>query len=218
MRPDVALKVGANNTVPARRYTDHVQKSQPQCPDPVLVTRVGLRIPSELTYDGWEQAGRRIAEVMDSSAWCLGDWLLFGLARYKDRYRRACETVGLDYQTIRNYVWVARRFEIQRRRPRLSFQHHAEVAALPDSEQDHWLDQAQQGEWSKNELRRRIRNTACGKSGSPSVAVMRRFSIQAEQIERWRTAAELSASSLESWIVSCLDAQAAAILEQQASA
>jgi hypothetical protein len=211
MRPDVALKV-------ARPYRDQFQKSQPQCSDPVLVTRVGLRIPSELTYDGWEQAGRRIAEVMDSSAWCLGDWLLFGQAQYKDRYRRACETVGLDYQTIRNYVWVARRFEIRRRRPKLSFQHHAEVAALPDSEQDHWLDRAQQGEWSKNELRRRIRNTAYGESGSPPVAVMRRLSIRAEQIERWRTAAELSASSLESWIVSCLDAQAAAILEQQASA
>ena len=41
----------------------------------------------------------------------------------------------LDYQTLRNYAWVARRFAMSRRRDTLSFGHHAEVPALPEPEQ-----------------------------------------------------------------------------------
>ncbi|MFI9643389.1 LmbU family transcriptional regulator [Micromonospora sp. NPDC051925] len=180
------------------------------------MTRVGLQIPPELTYDGWEQAGKRIADVVDSSAWCLGDWLLYGQDRYSDRYRRAVEAVGLDYQTIRNYVWVARRFGLARRRSTLSFQHHAEVAALPDAEQDRWLDLAEQGQWSRNELRRQVRAAArgLGTDKLPAAGVPR-LEVQQERIERWRTAAELSERSLESWMLSCLDAQAEAVLSQQ---
>jgi hypothetical protein len=41
-----------------------------------------------------------------------------------------------------NYAWVARRFAMSRRRDTLSFGHHAEVAALPEPEQDFWLREA----------------------------------------------------------------------------
>lgn len=184
--------------------------------DPVLVTRVGLQIPPALNYDKWEEAGRRIAEVVDSSAWCLGDWLLYGQTRYSGRYRQAVEAVGLEYQTIRNYVWVARRFELSRRRTTLSFQHHAEVAALSDSEQDCWLDQAERFGWSRNELRRQVR-AAASRLAPDRLAVQATplLTLQPERVERWRAAAALSKSSLEHWMVSCLDAQAAAVLGQQ---
>ena len=94
--------------------------------------------------------------IADSSAWCLGDWVVFGASRYSDRYLRAIEQAGLEYQTLRNYAWVARRFESSRRREALSFQHHAEVASLPEPEQDLWLQRADAAQWSKTELRRRI--------------------------------------------------------------
>jgi hypothetical protein len=41
---------------------------------------------------------------------------------------------GLDYQTLRNYAAVARRFELSRRRDNLSFHHHAELCALSESQ------------------------------------------------------------------------------------
>jgi hypothetical protein len=44
-----------------------------------------------------------------------------------------------------NYAWVARRFELSRRRDTLTFGHHAELAALREPEQGSWLDQAQTG-------------------------------------------------------------------------
>lgn len=62
--------------------------------------------------------------------------------KYGRRCRGAIAVTGLDYQTLRNYAVVARRFDLSRRRDSLSCQHHAEVCALSDSEQDRWLDLA----------------------------------------------------------------------------
>src|SRR6266536_1438757 len=60
----------------------------------------------------------------------MGAWLAHGQAAYRSRYRTAIEQTGLDYQTLRNYAWVAGRFELSRRRDTLSFGRHAEAAAL----------------------------------------------------------------------------------------
>lgn len=77
--------------------------------------------------------------------------------RFSDLHLRAIEACGLDYQTLRNYAWVARKFELDRRRETLSFQHHAEVSSVAPGEQDKWLDPAEEFNWSRNELRRNIR-------------------------------------------------------------
>ncbi len=53
---------------------------------------------------------------------------MFGERRFGTRYRSAIEATDLDYQTLRNYAWVARNVDAGRRREELSFQHHAEVA------------------------------------------------------------------------------------------
>lgn len=170
----------------------------------VLVTRVGLQIPAAVSYDTWESAGRRISAVANSSAWCLGDWLVYGQWRYTDRYRRAVDAVGLDYQTLRNYAWVARRFEVSRRRDTLSFNHHAEVASLLPHEQDYWLNQAQELGWSRNQLRANVR---AAREKEPAAAKTASVGIQLtpERIARYRAAAERSDSSLESWMVDRLD-------------
>lgn len=183
----------------------------------VLVTRVGLRIPAVLNYDTWERAGLHIARVADSSAWCLGDWIIYGQTRYSDRYRRAVEAAGLDYQTIRNYAWVARRFDLSRRREALSFQHHAEVAALPEEQQDQWLDRAERHEWSRNELRRNVRGAQRQKKADTrrDAGVLSRITPEAERVERWRTAAERSGASLEDWICTRLDLAASLVLQAQ---
>jgi hypothetical protein len=72
---------------------------------------------------------------------------------YGRRYKEAVAATGLDYQTLRNYAVVARRFELSRRPDNLPFQYHAEVGSLSDYEQDHWLDLGAAGRhWSRNEL------------------------------------------------------------------
>jgi hypothetical protein len=181
-------------------------------PVPVLVTRVGLQIPQDLTYEGWERAGRRLTDVMDSSAWCLGDWVVHGEKHYADRYRRAVDAVGLEYQTIRNYAWVARRFERSRRRTALSFQHHAEVARLGDEEQELWLGRAEELKWSRNELRRNIKAVRSGVGSPPEKVSLPRIEADHNRVERWRAAAECTDDNLGQWIIASLDAAAAAVL------
>src|SRR5215207_7208217 len=116
-----------------------------------------LELHAAMSFDEWAAVGQRIARIASGVAWALGDWLLFGQCRFATRYRSALELSGLDYQTLRNYAWVARHVEPGRRREELSFQHHAEVASLPAPEQDLWLQRALTHGWSRNELRRRLR-------------------------------------------------------------
>jgi hypothetical protein len=179
----------------------------------ILTTRVGLRIPEALTFERWQNVGSQISRIVDSSSWCLGDWLVYGQEEFSDRYLRAIEACGLDYQTLRNYAWVARKFELSRRRETLSFQHHAEVSSLPPCEQDKWLDLADEFNWSRNELRRNIRShrQRDGKSEPPEDCLPK-LSAPAERVQRWRKAAELSGDKFEQWVLRALDEAALASL------
>lgn len=117
----------------------------------------GLRLPHKFPFEMWLAVGRRLSAAANSSAWCLGDWLVYGEDIFPGRYREAIEQTSLDYKTLRNYAWVTRRFPMSRRRDTLSFGHHAEVAALPRPEQDYWLRKADELGWSRNQLRREVR-------------------------------------------------------------
>lgn len=180
----------------------------------VMLTRVGLRLPERLTFENWERAGRQLAGIVDSSAWCLGDWLVFGKERYTDRYQRALRGAGLNYQTLRNYAWVARRFPIERRRAELSFQHHAEVASLPVEEQDMWLDRAQDASWSTKQLRINMRERRDdAPTGPVRTSVIPRIQVTDRLLVRWRQAADQSGVQFDSWVVRVLDDAAARALD-----
>lgn len=174
--------------------------------DQILTTRTGLLLPEGLTFDAWQRAGVQISRVSDTFAWCLGDWLNFGRQRFADRYRRTVDAVGLDYQTLRNYASVSRRVPMARRRSKLSFQHHAEVAAMPELEQERWLTRAEENAWSRNQLRRQIRASRLGGGGkelmTPPVLKM---AIPPARMERWQQAAARSNSQFEVWVADALD-------------
>src|SRR5689334_13537181 len=83
----------SSTTATIRPISGDPRRSPAPKSDPILTTRVGLRIPDGVTFDGWERAGTHLSRIIDSSAWCLGDWLVFGQRRYQDRYRRAVDAV-----------------------------------------------------------------------------------------------------------------------------
>jgi hypothetical protein len=114
---------------------------------PVRSTVTGARFDPRLAFDDWKGFGTRLGTYANASAWWLGDWLTFGRDKYGRRYKEGVAATGLEYQTLRNYTAVARRFEPARRRRELTFQHHAEVSALSDAEQDEWLARAFAGGW-----------------------------------------------------------------------
>ncbi|MEU9169208.1 LmbU family transcriptional regulator [Streptomyces sp. NPDC048420] len=169
-------------------------------------------MPPDLSFADWASAGRKLARIADATCWCLGDWLAHGQTRFRGRYQRAAEEVGLNSQTLRNYAWLARKFSHDRRRPALSLQHHAEVAPLPVPEQDHWLRLAEERSWSRNELRRRIRTTrTAGTPGKPAPDSAARpgrlppLPVTVEEVTRWHSAAEQRATDLSTWMVQTLN-------------
>jgi hypothetical protein len=140
--------------------------------DEATVQKSGMSFPQNLSERAWERIGSNLRELTNSSAWWLADWLIFGEATYGwRRYREAIERTGLDYQTLRNYAWVARRFEHHRRRDTLSFAHHAEVTRLSPPEQDYWLRNAEQRKWSRNELRRAVRASLAEQSAAADISL-----------------------------------------------
>ena len=188
------------------------QNSLPQLDRKVIATNVGLRFPGSLTYEEWEHAGYNVARIASSSRWFIGDWVVCGQSRYESRYRDAIEMVGLDYQTIRNYAWVARRFDLARRREGLSFQHHAEVASLPENEQDYWLACAEEHGWSRNHLRKQVHRSRVDASRETESDVVQPVKVNRDRVARWLRAAEHTGDDLESWIIACLDSAADDVL------
>lgn len=179
-----------------------------------VATRVratGLELSAGMSFDEWAILGHRIARVHSGSAWALGDWLLYGERSFGDRYRSAVDATNLDYQTLRNYAWVARSFESARRREGLSFQHHAEVAALSETEQDLWLHRAETERWSRNELRRRlgVHRMARTAAGEPEPVIVR-VEVPSDAAERWREAAAVARQDVAEWLRSVADAAAEA--------
>jgi hypothetical protein len=186
--------------------------------DRVLLPGTGLSLPPRLNFERWLGIGKMLSATHTSSAWCLGDWLVYGETAFNGRYREAIEETSLDYQTLRNYAWVARRFELSRRRDNLSFGHHAEVAALPETEQDFWLRKAEDHGWSRNELRKQVHFSLDARGGAvapdddapdrhlPSADLERlQLKVTPEQLELCRAAADKAGVSVEIWAVNALD-------------
>jgi|HubBroStandDraft_6_1064221.scaffolds.fasta_scaffold128964_3 hypothetical protein len=179
-----------------------------------VTRRVGLQLAPALPYASWAGLGMQLSLIADSSAWWLGDWLVYGEIHFADRYQRAMTNSSLCYQTLRNYAWVARRFPMSRRRDSLSFQHHVEVARLPEKEQDEWLDRAQAGSWSRNRLRREIRaGRAAGQAPSGPAPAVLRVSIAPDRWSRWDEAATFANQSLAEWAARVLDDAAGSTLD-----
>ncbi|WP_063753646.1 LmbU family transcriptional regulator [Kutzneria sp. 744] len=170
----------------------------------ILTTKNGLHIPEGLSFSEWKVAGRRLSGILDSSCWWLGDWLVFGKEQYSDRYQRGVEAVNLSYQTLRNYAWVARRFPLERRRAQLSFQHHSEIASLPDDEQEQWLDEAEARSWTTKQLRSAVR-MAQHNGLSEGDASMKQLAVPGSRVKCWRQAAERAGVAFEQWVLSTLD-------------
>ncbi|WP_229909808.1 LmbU family transcriptional regulator [Streptomyces flavofungini] len=187
----------------------------------VLTTKVGLQMPAGLTFEDWERAGRQLSGIVNSSSWWLGDWLVYGKDHYTDRYQRGIRAAGLQYQTLRNYAWVSRRFDFSRRRAALSFQHHAELASLPIDEQELWLDRAEQMQWTTKQLRSAIRvaREDEARDGNQTPETMRRLAVPGSRLQWWHKAAEQSGIDFEQWVLATLDnAAERALVEDEAAA
>lgn len=127
----------------------------------VVVLPNGLVFADDVTFDEWEKLGRVLALIDGACHWWIGDWWNRGERHYGEMASQALanDGTGFNYGTLRNDKWVSSRLELSRRRDNLSFAHHQDVAPLPPSEQDQWLDVAEARHWSRNELRKAIQDS-----------------------------------------------------------
>jgi hypothetical protein len=173
-------------------------------------TRTGLKLTDGLSFESWSRIGQQVSTFADASAWWIGDWLVYGQKAFPGRYRAAVAGTGFSYQTLRNYAWVASQFPLYRRRDTLSFGHHAEVASLPEPDQEMWLLRAVAHRWSRNTLRSRLRSANRCHADCTPIAI----ALQVEELrhERWRAAAIARGRPLDEWITAVVDEAAAAAL------
>jgi hypothetical protein len=207
--PRVSVRVAkepAADSPPQRREPFKVRGAVP--------SRIGMRFDARLPFEDWQRLGKHLSMHANASIWWLGDWVAFGKEKYGRRYRRAVAITGLDYQTLRNYAVVARRFEMSRRRDKLSFQHHAAVCALPEEEQDRWLERAEACGWTRNQLRRRLRAEQAGTSSEGRDPELLRLLVEPLRKRRWCEAAAKTGCELDVWIIRALDHEADAELAE----
>lgn len=121
------------------------------------VTPVAWQAKHALSLSQWVADGQRLGAIGRGVNWWIGDWLRFGNHKFGERYARASRITGYDVQTLMNMVYVATRFDAARRRDKLSWSHHAELAALDEAAQDEWLTRAENERLSVRDLRAELR-------------------------------------------------------------
>lgn len=125
---------------------------------PFKLTPRGLLVTGEPSYEEWQSFGRFLTQTAARVNIWLGDWLNYGESRWGDMYTQAIELTGLDYQTLANAKWVAGKVDFSRRREKLCFATHAEVASLPPAEADAILARAESESLSQKEVRAIVRD------------------------------------------------------------
>jgi hypothetical protein len=121
-----------------------------------------------MEFSDWVAAGRRFGELGRGSSWWIGDWLLFGTAKFGERYVEASKITGYDPKTLRNLRYVASRFDLSLRRDELNWSHHALLVGLERDEQIYWLDRACADRLSVEDLRGELRAARRGHFGDPA--------------------------------------------------
>jgi len=128
------------------------------------IKKAGLIFDKGITFNEWENIGRLLNQIEGSTQWWIGDWLNHGELKWGEKYKEAEEKTDFDYGYMRNLKLVSKNIELSRRRDKLSFAHHQEVAPFEPGEQDYWLDEAEKNNWTRKELRQQIRESKIEKA------------------------------------------------------
>lgn len=122
-----------------------------------VLSPIGLIITDAASQLEWQAIGKVLKRIDSGIQWMLGDWMLYGERSWGSMYQHIAKETGFEVGTLRNCVWLARRFELSLRRDNLSYGHHKLVAKLSDREAEKWLDTAEANGWSVAKLREALK-------------------------------------------------------------
>ncbi|MES2995897.1 MAG: hypothetical protein V4733_03715 [Verrucomicrobiota bacterium] len=125
----------------------------------IQATPTGLVLARDLDFEEWSAIAKSFGRALQSAAWCIGDWLIYGERKWGKQlllegadfdpekpnrlpghvFDAAIAATGLDRQTLSQYASVCRAIPREDRREELSFSHHRVLAPLPPASRAGWL-------------------------------------------------------------------------------
>jgi len=132
---------------------------------PFTVTATGLTWKGQPTFKEWAAFGSHAIISRSGLSWAIGDWLVFGETHSKqwgDKYDYAMQETGLPREQLMQFKRLSARFPPEKRRTlgldqSLTWSHFRAVAALDDKAAGRLLKLAADKDWTKDELRDRVR-------------------------------------------------------------
>ncbi len=125
----------------------------------IEATPTGLILAKDLTFEEWNAIGSSFGTALQTAAWCIGDWMVYGERKWSKQllldgaafdpkapnripsavFDTAIASTCLDRQTLSQYASVCRKIPMEERRINLSFGHHRLLAPLPSPQRFEWM-------------------------------------------------------------------------------
>lgn len=125
----------------------------------IEATPTGLILAKDLTFEEWNAIGSIFGTALQTAAWCIGDWMVYGERKWSKQllldgaafdpktpnripsavFDTAIASTCLDRQTLSQYASVCRKIPMEERRINLSFGHHRLLAPLPSPQRLEWM-------------------------------------------------------------------------------
>ena len=121
------------------------------------LTPTGL-VGQSASHEEWLAVGELLRRLEGGIQWMLADWLIEGERVYGLTYQMVAEMVGYEVATLRNLVYVAGKISL--RSDKLTFGHHALLAALPPDHQRAWIEWAESNNASIADMRKAMKGQA----------------------------------------------------------
>lgn len=123
---------------------------------------LGIDFDSEMSFEQWEEFGRKIGKGYKFMQFGLGDWLNYGRARFghdkevRDRLNTAISDTGIELNVLKRSANIARRISIDDRQLTLTFEAQAVISAIED-DKEKWLDEAIENRLSAKQIRSKLK-------------------------------------------------------------
>jgi len=131
------------------------------------ITPVSFELDEGVPIEKWLAIMGYFGAVNKASRFWLGDAINWGVIRYGEDAFQATEegldftpaesVTGLSGAYLRELARVCENVAAGRRKAELTFGHHREVYHLAPDDQSYWLQQAIDNDWTRDQLRREIR-------------------------------------------------------------
>lgn len=149
-KPAAAPEPPATIAPPALDENEELLSKHIRCTD------TGIIVEGDLPLEKWAKGFEFFQKIGSKTQWWRGDMLLYGERKYGESYAQAVDIHGKSESRLQTYVYVCSKFPMERRRPELSFDHHAEAASLEAREADALLLRAIRERWTKMDVREEV--------------------------------------------------------------